>query len=156
MQTYKISFRKQKLIFMCQSLKAVWKGDVQRAGIADGGEIYNVQPRLTKAQYLFKCKNLKKMFNEEMSAGTNAEQSTKDETQLPSSPTSGNTDVVRSPNVSQKNKKYFNSLLSSNFLDLCQGKTDVEIHVALSDALTFISDNPNYFIIQHLQQKLKG
>ena len=96
------------------------------------------------------------MFNEEMSAGTNAEQSTKDETQLPSSPTSGNTDVVRSPNVSQKNKKYFNSLLSSNFLDLCQGKTDVEIHVALSDALTFISDNPNYFITQHLQQKLKG
>ena len=38
------------------------------------------------------------MLNEEMSAGTNAEQSTNDETQLPSSHNFGNTDVVRSPN----------------------------------------------------------
>ena len=37
------------------------------------------------------------MLNKEMSAGTNAEQSKKDETRLPSSPTSGNTNVVRSP-----------------------------------------------------------
>ena len=38
------------------------------------------------------------MLNKEMSAGTNAEQSTNDETRLPSSPTCGNTNVVRSPN----------------------------------------------------------
>ena len=38
------------------------------------------------------------MLNKEMSAGTNAEQSTNDETRLPSSPTCGNTIVVRSPN----------------------------------------------------------
>ena len=38
------------------------------------------------------------MFNKEISAGTNAEQSTNDETRLPSSPTCGNTNVVRSPN----------------------------------------------------------
>ena len=37
------------------------------------------------------------MLNKEMSAGTNAEQSTNDETRLPSSPTCGNTNVVRSP-----------------------------------------------------------
>ena len=34
------------------------------------------------------------MLNKEMSAGTNAEQSTNDETRLPSSPTIGNTNVV--------------------------------------------------------------
>lgn len=40
------------------------------------------------------------MQNSKMSAGTNAEQSTKDETRLPSSPTCGNTHVVRSPLLS--------------------------------------------------------
>ena len=36
------------------------------------------------------------MLNEEMSAGTNAEQSKNDETQLPSSPTIGNANVIGS------------------------------------------------------------
>ena len=42
------------------------------------------------------------MLNKEMSAGTNAEQSTNDETRLPSSPTCGNTHVVRSPKSAKK------------------------------------------------------
>ena len=44
------------------------------------------------------------MLNKEMSAGTNAEQSKKDETRLPSSPTSGNTNVVRSWLLSYRRK----------------------------------------------------
>ena len=45
------------------------------------------------------------MLNKEMSAGTNAEQSTNDETRLPSSPTCGNTIVVRSPNFVSTEKE---------------------------------------------------
>ena len=50
------------------------------------------------------------MLNEEMSAGTNAEQSTNDETRLPSSPTIGNTHVVRSPNVLSAKSKLENKV----------------------------------------------
>lgn len=42
---------------------------------------------------------MNKKSNKVPSAGTKAEKSTKDETRLPSSPTIGNTHVVRSPNV---------------------------------------------------------
>lgn len=42
---------------------------------------------------------MNKKSNRVPSAGTKAEKSTNDETRLPSSPTIGNTHVVRSPNV---------------------------------------------------------
>ena len=84
------------------------------------------------------------MLNKEMSAGTNAEQSTNDETRLPSSPTSGNTNVVRSPNVTsiQNKDEYFNRppKLFDEILMLCNGKSYREVSTALQEVQNIVLD----------------
>ena len=79
------------------------------------------------------------MLNEEMSAGTNAEQSTNDETRLPSSPTIGNTPVVRSPNI--VSAEYDGILVSHGFNKnehgtyvLCHKETEYKFYLCENSA----------------------